>query len=98
MNPSKVATRYYWNGVVDSVSWSTSADLAQEFPFSFEPVVEITAILTAPRLVPFEHALRNQNTEIVQGQTRGFSHVCVIRAGRNDPLRSKLRGMSTFKE
>ena len=73
-------------------------DLAQDFPFSYEPVVEITAILTAPRLVPFERALRNQNMEIVQGQTRVFSHVCVLHAGRNDPLRSELRGMSTFEE
>jgi hypothetical protein len=72
--------------------------LAQDFPFSFEPVVDITAILTTPRLVPFERALRNQNIEIVQGQIRAFSHVCVLHAGRNDPLRSKLRGMSTFKE
>jgi hypothetical protein len=73
-------------------------DLPQDFPFSFEPVVEITAILTTSRLVPFERALRNQNIEIVQGQTRAFSHVCVLRAGRNDIPRSELRGMSTFKE
>ena len=73
-------------------------DLAQDFPFSFEPVVDITAILTTPRLVPFERALRNQNIEIVQGQTRAFPHVCVLRAGRNDTPRSELRGMSTFKE
>ena len=73
-------------------------DLAQDFPFSFEPVVEITAILTTPRLVPVERALRNQNIEIVQGQTRAFSHVCVLRAGRNDTLRSELREMSAFKE
>lgn len=73
VNPSKVATRYYWNGVVDSVSGLHRRDLAQDFPFSFEPVVEITAILTTPRLVQFERALRNQNIEIVQGQTRAFS-------------------------
>jgi hypothetical protein len=91
--------------------------LAQDFPFSFEPVVEITTILTAPRFVPFERALRNQNIEIVQGQTRGFSHVCVIRTDVwffcatktslsmrqkfpfvNDPLRSRLKEMSMFKE
>jgi hypothetical protein len=47
--------------------------LAQDFPFSFEPVVEITAILTTPRLVPFERALRNQSIEIVQDQTRFLS-------------------------
>ena len=73
-------------------------DLAQDFPFCFEPVVKVTDILTTPRLVPFERALRNQSIEIVQCQTRTFSHICVLRAGRNDTLRSELRGMSTFKE
>jgi hypothetical protein len=49
--------------------------LAQDFPFCFEPVVKITAILTTPRLVPFECALRNQSIEIVQGQTRFLSRL-----------------------
>jgi hypothetical protein len=42
-------------------------DLPQDFPFSFQPVIEITAILTTPRLVPFTCALRNQSMEIVAG-------------------------------
>jgi hypothetical protein len=49
--------------------------LAQDFPFSFEPVVEITAILTTPRMVQFERALHNQSIEIVQSQTRFLSRL-----------------------
>jgi hypothetical protein len=40
-------------------------DLAQDLSFGFKPVVEIKAIPKAPRLVPFEGALRDQDTKII---------------------------------
>jgi hypothetical protein len=42
-------------------------DLPQDFPFSFQPVIEINTTLEAPALIPFTCALRNQSMEIVAG-------------------------------
>jgi hypothetical protein len=60
-------TCYCLNWVVHSVSALYRRDLAQDFPLRLDLVVEVKAILTAPRLVPFECALRNQDMKIDEG-------------------------------
>ena len=57
-------------------------DLPQDFPFSFQPVIEINTTLEAPALIPFTCALRNQSMEIVAGSNLWFSNVYRLRIGR----------------